>query len=98
LENRQMPRYLFIVTRGHPEVYADLQRQFLGNPEVEVLVDRRMSERRERPDSHKPERRRSERRGRRGENSHVLGIGGDPGLPALIVELAPGAPSAAGAN
>jgi len=28
----------------------------------------------------------------------VGGIGGDPGLPALIVELAPGAPSAAGAN
>lgn len=93
-----MPRYLFIVTRGHPEVYADLQRQFLGNPEVEVLVDRRMSERRERPDSHKPERRRSERRGQRGENSHVLGIGGDPGLPALIVELAPGAPSAASSS
>jgi hypothetical protein len=97
LENRQMPRYLFIVTRGYPEVYADLQRQFLGNPEVEVLVDRRMSERRERPDPHNPERRRSERRGQR-ENSHVLGIGGDPGLPALIVELAPGAPSAARAN
>ena len=92
-----MPRYLFIVTRGHPDVYADLQRQFLGNPEVEVLVDRRMSERRERPDSHNPERRRSERRGQR-ENSHVLGIGGDPGLPALIVELAPRAPAAAGAD
>ena len=77
-----MPRYLFIVTRGRPDVYADLQRQFLGNPEVEVLVDRRVSE----------------RRGQRGENSHVLGIGGDPGLPALIIELAPGAPSAAGAD
>lgn len=94
-----MPRYLFIVTRGHPDVYADLQRQFLGNPEVEVLVDRRVSERRAPPqDSHEPERRRSERRGQRGENSHVLGIGGDPGLPALIIELAPGAPSAAGAD
>ena len=93
-----MPRYLFIVTRGRSDVYADLQRQFLGNPEVEVLVDRRMSERRGLQDSHEPERRRSERRGQRGENSHVLGIGGDPGLPALIVELAPGAPSAARAN
>lgn len=93
-----MPRYLFIVTRGHPDVYADLQRQFLGNPEVEVLVDRRVSERRRAQDSHEPERRRSERRGQRGENSHVLGIGGDPGLPALIIELAPGARSAAGAD
>jgi hypothetical protein len=93
-----MPRYLFVVARGHPEVYADLQRQFTGNPDVEVLVDRRMSERRERPEPHEPERRQGERRGRRGEDSHVLGIGGDPGLPALIIELAPGAPSSAGGD
>jgi hypothetical protein len=93
-----MPRYLFIVTRGRADVYADLQQQFLGNPDVEVLVDRRVSERRRAQDSHEPERRRSERRGQRGENSHVLGIGGDPGLPALIIELAPGAPSAASAD
>jgi hypothetical protein len=93
-----MPRYLFIVARGHPDVYADLQRQFLGNPEVEVLVDRRLSERRERQESHEPERRRGERRGRRGGSSHVRGIGGDPGLPALMIELAPGAPSSAGAG
>ena len=53
-----MPRYLFIVARGHPEVYADLQRQFVGNPDVEVLVDRRLSERRGRQDAHEPERRR----------------------------------------
>jgi len=91
-----MPSYLFIVARGHPDVLADLQRQFRGNAEVEVLVDRRVSERRGSQNPHEPERRRSERRGQRGENSHVLGIGGDPGLPALIVELAPGAPSAAG--
>ena len=93
-----MPRYLFIVARGRPDVYADLQRQFRGNPEVEVLVDRRLSERREHQESHDPERRRSERRGQRGGNSHVRGIGGDPGLPALIVELAPGAASSAGAG
>lgn len=93
-----MPRYLFIVARSRPEVYADLQRQFLGNPEVEVLVDRRRSERREhQEESHEPERRRGERRGQRGGSSRVRGIGGDPGLPALIVELAPGAPSSAGA-
>ena len=93
-----MPRYLFVVARGHPDVYADLQRQFLGNPEVEVLVDRRLSERREHQESHEPERRRGERRGQRDGSSHVRGIGGDPNLPALIVELAPGAPSSAGAD
>jgi len=89
-----MPRYLFIVARGHPEVYADLQHQFLGNPDVEVLIDRRVAERRAHQDAHEPERRNRERRGQRSESSHVLGVGGDPGLPALIVELAPGAPSA----
>lgn len=93
-----MPRYLFIVARGHPDVYADLQRQFVENPEVEVLVDRRLSQRREHQESHEPERRHGERRGQRGGSSHVLGIGGDPGLPALIVELAPGAPSSAGSD
>jgi len=93
-----MPRYLFIVGRGHPDVYADLRGQFLDNPDVEVLVDRRLADRRGRQDAHEPERRRIERRGQRGENSHVLGVGGDPGLPALIVELAPGAPSTAGAS
>ena len=93
-----MPRYLFIVAHGRPDVLADLQRQFLGNPEVELLVDRRVSERRGPQDSHEPERRRSERRGQRGEGSHVRSIGGDPSLPALIVELAPGTPSTAGAD
>ncbi len=91
-----MPRYLFVVARGHPEVYADLQRQFAGNPDVEVVVDRRLSERRAHEETHAPERRQAERRGKRGGDSHVLGIGGDPGLPALIVELASDAPSSTG--
>lgn len=93
-----MPCYLFVVARGHPEVYADLQSQFQGNPDIEVLVDRRLSERRGRQDAREPERRRGDRRGQRGESSHVRGVGGDPGLPALIVELAPGGPSAADAD
>jgi hypothetical protein len=91
-----MPRYLFIVARGHPEVYADLKQQFQDNPDVEVFLDRRVSDRRQHQEGHEPERRRGERRGERGANSHVRGIGGDPALPALIVELAAGAPSTAG--
>ena len=93
-----MPRYLFIVARDRADVYADLHRQFRGNPEVEVLVDRRRSDRREHQESHDPERRRGERRGQRGGNSHVRGIGGDPGLPALIVELEPGVASSGRAD
>jgi hypothetical protein len=91
-----MPRYLFVVARGHPEVYADLHRQFEGNPDIEVLLDRRLSERRTRRQPHQPERRHGERRGQRGGDSHVRGIGGDPGLPALMIELAPDAPRSAG--
>jgi hypothetical protein len=93
-----MPRYLFIVARGRPEIYAELWQQIEGNSDVEVLVDRRLTERRVREESREPERRRTERRGQRGEGSHVRGIGGDPGLPALIVELEPGSPSSAQAH
>jgi hypothetical protein len=84
-----MGRYLFIVARGHPNLYAHLQREFSENPDREVVVDRRQSERRQRPESHEPERRHGERRGQRGSASHVRGVGGDPGVPVLIVELAP---------
>jgi hypothetical protein len=90
-----MPRYLFIVARGRPEIYAELRHQFEGNADVEVLVDRRLADRRVHQESREPERRRTERRGRRGGDSHVRGIGGDPGLPALMIELEPGSPSSA---
>ena len=93
-----MPRYLFIVVRDRPDIYEELRQQFEGNADVEVLVDRRQVERRVHQESRDPERRRTERRGRRGGDSHVRGIGGDPGLPALIVELEPGSPSSAQAH
>lgn len=84
-----MARYLFIVARGHPDLYADLQRQFAQNPEIEVLVDRRYSERREAVEPHQPERRSLERRGQRSGAGPVLAAGPVAGLPLLIVELAP---------
>jgi len=84
-----MPHYLFIVAPDKPETLADLQRQFKGNPDVEVIVDRRRGDRRVHQAPQATERRLGERRGQRGGNSRVRGIGGDPGLPALIVELAP---------
>lgn len=93
-----MPRYLFVVAQGRPEIYAELWHQFEGNADVEVLVDRRLADRRVRQESREPERRRTERRGQRGGDSHVRGIGGDPGLPALMIELEPGSPSSAQAH
>jgi len=82
-----MPHRLFIVARGHDHLYEDLQRQFSGNPEVQVLVDRRHAERRQSTSLHDPERRRADRRSQGSGGGHVLSAGAVPGLPVLIVEL-----------
>lgn len=84
-----MPHRLFIVARGHDRLYEDLQQQFAANPDVEVLVDRRHAERRQGPNARDPERRRNDRRGQGPAGGHVLTAGAVPGLPVLIVELAP---------
>jgi hypothetical protein len=39
-------RYLFIVARDEPDLWAHLAREFAGEGEVEVLLDRRRRERR----------------------------------------------------
>jgi hypothetical protein len=41
-----MPRHLCIVSRHSPQLYDYLIRSFSGEPEVEVLVDRRKGSRR----------------------------------------------------
>ncbi len=79
---------LFIVARGDDRLYEDLRQQFAANPEVEVLVDRRHTERRRDQALHDPERRRSDRRGQGPAGGHVVSAGAVPGLPVLIVELA----------
>lgn len=84
-----MAHRLFIVARGHDRLHADLQQQFAGNPEVEVLIDRRHAERRRSQTPHDPDRRRSDRRDQAAAGGHVLTAGVVPGLPVLIVELAP---------
>jgi hypothetical protein len=84
-----MAHRLFIVARGGDHLYEDLRQQFAGNPEVEVLVDRRYAERRRSQTPHDPERRRSDRRDQGLAGGHVLSAGAVPGLPVLIVELAP---------
>jgi len=40
-------RFLFIVARQLPRVYDHLCQQFAGEPNVEVIMDRRKGERRE---------------------------------------------------
>ena len=55
-------RYLLVLARNQPYVFEYLNRKFAGDPEFEVIVDRRQEERRHRAEPHEPERRRSERR------------------------------------
>ncbi|HEU5192671.1 MAG TPA: hypothetical protein VFX14_23570 [Methylomirabilota bacterium] len=41
-----MPRYLFIVTREEPELWAHLKREFVNEEGVVVMLDRRRTDRR----------------------------------------------------
>src|SRR5256712_12429572 len=59
-----MPRHLFLVPRDNPELARDLQAAFASDPEVEVLVDRRLVERRRNPAGLVPDRRKTDRRAR----------------------------------
>ncbi len=58
-----MARYLLIVARTQPDLYDYLTQEFSEDKEVEVLLDRRREERRQRGQAHEPDRRRVVRRG-----------------------------------
>jgi CRP-like cAMP-binding protein/flavin-dependent dehydrogenase len=55
-------RYVYVVPRDQPELYEQLACEFEDDPEVEVVVERRNSERRRGESTHSPERRRRDRR------------------------------------
>lgn len=55
-------RCLFIVARNQPDLWHHLSRDFAGDDDVQVLLDRRRGERRQRLQQHEPERRRADRR------------------------------------
>ncbi len=59
---RQDVRYLVIVSRERPELYDELTRRFSDDPTVEVIVDRRVAERRQRDVERGNDRRTSDRR------------------------------------
>ena len=66
-----MARYVVIVAQTRSDLYGYLQRQFAEDEDAQVIFDRRHEERRQRKETHGSDRRRGERRGRRGK---------DPGL------------------
>ena len=56
------PRLLYIVSRDSPELYERFARAFADDPDVEVVLDRRRTDRRQRDLPHSAERRVRERR------------------------------------
>mgnify|MGYP001569806234 FL=1 len=59
-----MVRYLLIVARTEPDLWRYLKHNFAGDDKVEVILDRRRGERRQRIQPHEPERRQADRRRR----------------------------------
>ena len=57
-----MVRYLLIVARDQPDLWRYLKDDFTGDDKVEVILDRRRGERRQRVQLREPERRQGERR------------------------------------
>jgi hypothetical protein len=57
-------RYLFIVARQHPDLWTHLSREFSGEAGVEVVLDRRLEERRHAAQLPPAERRQQDRRAR----------------------------------
>ena len=57
-------RYLLIVSRAEPTLYEYLKNQFAGRPHVDVVLDRRHRQRRQRAALAPLERRQAERRQR----------------------------------
>ena len=59
-----MGRTLFVVSRHHPDLYAYLRERFASDANVEVILDRRVGQRRRRAAPAAVERRRADRRTR----------------------------------
>ena len=59
-----MGRNVFIVSRRHPDLYEYLRERFASDDAVEVILDRRVAQRRRSQATFTTERRRGERRRR----------------------------------
>ena len=59
-----MGRTLFIVSRHHPDLYAYLRERFASDHGVEVVLDRRTTQRRRREQAYEIDRRQADRRRR----------------------------------
>ena len=82
-----MARYLFIVPQDQPELHEHLRGDFSNDNDVQVLLDRRVAERRQRVEPYTPERRWADRRHQPGADAPLHRVGFGAGLPVLLVEL-----------
>lgn len=57
-----MAQYLFVVAQDKPDLCDYLRGWFSGIPTVQVMLDRRQGERRQRAEANEPGRRRVDRR------------------------------------
>jgi hypothetical protein len=72
---RQLARQLFIVARDRRKLYDYVKQAFAGNPNVEVVLDRRSEERRQDRNARIPDRRRTDRRADRRTEEQLRAIG-----------------------
>jgi hypothetical protein len=62
VEMQRIRRLVFIVEPGRRQLYESLTRTFAGDSTVQVILDRRGTERRKRPEPRSSDRRATERR------------------------------------
>jgi transcription termination factor Rho len=67
-----MARHVFVVSRHHARLYEYLLERFQGDKNVEIVLDRRVAERRTGGSAPSTERRLAERRQKRPEDDLVL--------------------------
>ena len=71
-----MARHLFIVSRHHASLFTYLTERFQGDPKVEIIIDRRIAERRRGEMTPSVERRCGDRRTKRPDDdlcrSHII--------------------------
>jgi CheY-like chemotaxis protein len=81
-----MRRYLLIVERNQPDLSDYLSRSCSGDDKVQVILDRRVGQRRQRGQTHDPERRLEERRRQPSNGDSFLSLG------VTIIRLEPDGP------
>jgi hypothetical protein len=74
-EELAIAKHLLIVARHRRELYQEIERAFAGHESVQVVLDRRVTERRQSKESPTVDRRRRNRRSRSGIDEQLRTIG-----------------------